>query len=235
MARKFVLSAAHCVENAPLEFKPEETEVRIGVHRLDKTFDDGEIYNRFINVKKITPHPNYDRYAFDYYYYAFDIVILELEGSIDIEKYTPACLPLFSEGNKFDGKLITSVGWGKTSVKQKERHQNEPYKVETTIARPDECPFSSLDPSIICSGVLEIPVPARSSLAPTPRVLRKGSSIDEDTTHILQVASNRSFSWPHNIARLNPWLSRGSEKCLLPELSSRTCSELDWHTCDSGA
>ena len=227
MARKFVLSAAHCVragEDALQEFKAELIAVRIGVHRLDKTFDDGQIYNRFINVKEIIPNPN-----------AFDIVILELEGSIDIEKFTPACLPLFSEGNKFDGKLITSVGWGKTSVKQKESHQKEPYKVETTIARPDECPFSSLDPSIICSGVLEIPVPARSSLAPTPRVLRKGSSIDEDTTHILQVASNRSFSWPHNIARLNPWLSRGSEKCLLPELSSRTCPELNWYTCDSGA
>ena len=60
MARKFVLSAAHCVragEDALQEFKAELIAVRIGVHRLDKTFDDGQIYNRFINVKEIIPTP----------------------------------------------------------------------------------------------------------------------------------------------------------------------------------
>ena len=79
---------------------------------------------------------------------------MELATDINIDIYTPACLPLFSEGNKFDGKLTTQAGWGKHSDSD-DGYPNEPYEVMTTISRPDECPFSSLDPSVLCSGLKE--------------------------------------------------------------------------------
>ena len=149
MARNFVLSAAHCVHagKPKILLGIDNLAVRIGGYKLDSNYTGRE---KFINIKRIILHPDYN----PSHPYKLDIVLLELATDINIDIYTPACLPLFSEGNKFDGKLTTQAGWGKHSDSD-DGYPNEPYEVMTTISRPDECPFSSLDPSVLCSGLKE--------------------------------------------------------------------------------
>ena len=43
-----------------------------------------------------------------------NIAILHLKNDIDLETYTPACLPKDSEKERFDGKNATVAGWGWT-------------------------------------------------------------------------------------------------------------------------
>ena len=164
VGRKFVLSAAHCVfekkkindvKVVTKKYTNTDLAVRIGGHKLnDNTFTGHE---KFCDISEIVVHPNYINYInvppCRLEDCPHDLVIFILEENLDLNFYTPVCLPLSSEVRKFDGRLMTLAGWGNTiSPKSKTTFPNVPSEAKITVFKPDDCPESAYLPSQLCAG-----------------------------------------------------------------------------------
>ena len=176
IASKYVISAAHCMfeyDNSGLATAATTADliaIRIGDHNLDL---DGEtsLTPKFVNVVKITNHPDYNQNIVD----GYDISILQLEEELALDVYTPACLEKNMDDSLFSGPgnwTGTVAGWGyleearwlwpwptppnKTSV---------PHEVDLPIMPAADCkwshrcwpfwPFCTSVPSIICAAYPE--------------------------------------------------------------------------------
>ena len=154
VGRKFVLSAAHCVyegkknENDVLiivkKYKNTELAIRIGGHKLnDNTFTGHE---KFYDISTIVIHPNFKPKINEepciIQECPHDLVMYILEENIDLNFYTPVCLPLSSDVRKFDGRLITLAGWGNTISRESQAPGIElQTKVHTKICNHGKGPY----------------------------------------------------------------------------------------------
>ena len=98
------------------KYKNTELAIRIGGHKLnDNTFTGHE---KFYDISTIVIHPNFKPKINEepciIQECPHDLVMYILEENIDLNFYTPVCLPLSSEVRKFDGRLMTLAGWGNT-------------------------------------------------------------------------------------------------------------------------
>ena len=162
IASRFVLSAAHCLfltrkaNNREIVYKEltkDELAIRVGLHCLNQECVTGE--EMFKNVRRINKHYEYRQQLNQpRWRHGFDIVIFELEDRLDLNKFTPVCLPRHSEGISFDGKTITLVGWGSDGT-DLSVPTNEPYEVDVTVATTDACLLSNQNPNIMCAGQTE--------------------------------------------------------------------------------
>ena len=154
VGRKFVLSAAHCVyegkknENDVLiivkKYKNTELAIRIGGHKLnDNTFTGHE---KFYDISTIVIHPNFKPKINEepciIQECPHDLVMYILEENIDLNFYTPVCLPLSSDVRKFDGRLITLAGWGNTISRESQAPGMKlQTKVHTKICNHGKGPY----------------------------------------------------------------------------------------------
>ena len=163
VGRKFVLSAAHCVfekqkiNNVKLvvkKYKNTDLAVRIGGHKLnDNTFTGHE---KFCDISDIIIHPNYintqtgqkiNEPPCQKQNCPHDLVMYILKENIDLNIYTPVCLPLSSEVRKFDGRLMTLAGWGNTISRESKAPGIElQTKVHTKISNHGEGPYLGPSP-----------------------------------------------------------------------------------------
>ena len=146
IASKFVLTAAHCVDKRDASgwyirpYKEYEIAVRIGDHNIKLASDDHEgLEARFINVKRIIAHHDWDPSGVGQTQKGYDIALLELEEELDLSEYTPACLAKADSATKFDGKTAKAYGWGKTSQISWNLHPAEPYEVDLVVASKRQC------------------------------------------------------------------------------------------------
>jgi len=109
VASQWVLTAAHCV----VDF--EEYLGIIGNHffpwndtmylNLNTTTHTGPLPRKLLQFSKSIPHPAYTRIIADN-----DVALLKLSEPLDINIYTPLCLPC--KNDNFLGKKAWAMGWG---------------------------------------------------------------------------------------------------------------------------
>merc|ERR1712156_695237 len=99
--KRFVLTAAHCYNSMFTTMH-----VIVGEHNYCDGVNEG---GKFIKVKKMTLHPDYNSRTIDN-----DIAVLELAEDLAFtKKIKPACLPS-SETKDYSGSASTVSGWGGT-------------------------------------------------------------------------------------------------------------------------
>lgn len=162
VASKKVITAAWCVDKRDRygyfieRYKSYEIAIRIGDHDIRSDSDDQQgLAAKFVNVKTIIQHQNWDGRGLGSPTRGFDIAILELEEELDLKVYTPACLespiPNFPRPDPTDvripewmanlnGETVWAYGWGKASeFAYHTQHPSEPYEVQLTAYNKDVC------------------------------------------------------------------------------------------------
>ena len=103
IASDWVLTAAHCMFKDAEGTQPQtagEIRVVLGEHDLLDSFE-SKIPKKVVTVSKIINHPSYATRN-------NDIALLKLSESVDLNTYTPSCLP--SSGDNFEGQKAWVYG-----------------------------------------------------------------------------------------------------------------------------
>ena len=160
VANKYVISAAHCfIQNIGTQFATERDpsvfRIRVGDHNWDIT-GETSLPEKTVKIAKLTHHPRYDGSLSPPE--AWDLTVVELAETLDLETYTPACMAKTTDANTFDGKTATQAGWGLLA----EYHvfggppqfpdPFVPHEVELPVLPASECPGPEGSPSDICAG-----------------------------------------------------------------------------------
>jgi len=98
VAAEWIMTAAHCISNRVQK-------VFIGDHNRDIN---GEANRKEFTISQKFVHESYSFDSNDN-----DIALIKLTEKVDLNIYTPACLP--SKGDTFAGKISYAYGWGTTS------------------------------------------------------------------------------------------------------------------------
>jgi len=107
---QWILTAAHCMFKDTAGTQPtaaSESLIVLGEHDLTITTE-SKIPKKNVKVSQIINHPSYNADNSDN-----DIALLKLAEKIDLNVYTPACLPKSSDN--FEGQKAWVYGWGTTS------------------------------------------------------------------------------------------------------------------------
>ena len=141
VASKYVISATHCfffLNSATLEFrKKENIRIWLGDHNIKQS---GEtlLEEKKIRVANLHHHPNFG---------PFDITVVELAESVDLNVYTPACLARTIDTNKFLGKYVTVAGWGFLGKK----FPDVPHEVQVPVTKCEQYELPEIPPVILCA------------------------------------------------------------------------------------
>ena len=116
VASKYVVTAAHCLFLDDAGTRPKNaSDINITLGEHDRSIkDEGVLPEKTIGVAKIYTHEDYRgiRKVF-----MNDIAVLELSEDVDLETYTPVCLPKTSDN--FYGTVSEAYGWGHTKFNGK--------------------------------------------------------------------------------------------------------------------
>ena len=111
VASKYVVTAAHCTYYDDQNTQPlflSDIKITLGEH--DRSIQgEGVLKEKTVGVVKIFRHEKFNTYTI-----ANDIAVLELSEDVDLETYTPVCLPKSSDTNVFYGTVAEAYGWGTT-------------------------------------------------------------------------------------------------------------------------
>jgi len=107
---QWVITATHCMFKDQAQTQPqtaEEIVVVLGEHDL---FDQNEskLPRKVVKVSQIIKHESYDKQTSNN-----DIALLKLAEEVDLNTYTPVCLP--KTADSYEGKNAWVYGWGTTS------------------------------------------------------------------------------------------------------------------------
>merc|ERR1719244_18493 len=108
VAANWVITAAHCFfdpDTGERTLFEADASVLIGEHDFGSTSED--TIKKNIAVEKMIWHPQYDRVTVEN-----DIALLKLSESVDLNVYSPACMP--TSDADFTGKSAWVYGWGST-------------------------------------------------------------------------------------------------------------------------
>ena len=106
---QWILTAAHCMfkdELATQAIQPAESLIVLGEHDLTITTE-SKIPKKNVKVSQIINHPSYNANNSDN-----DIALLKLAEKIDLNVYTPACLPKSTDN--FEGQKAWVYGTSET-------------------------------------------------------------------------------------------------------------------------
>ena len=111
VASKYVVTASHCLYfdvDSNIPKVPSDIKITLGEH--DRSIkEEGILKEKTVGVAKIFRHEDYNpKNMFN------DIAVLELSEDVDLETYTPVCLPKSSDTNVFYGTVAEAYGWGTT-------------------------------------------------------------------------------------------------------------------------
>jgi len=109
---QWVITATHCMFKDQDQTIPQtaaDIVVVLGEHDL---FDQNEskLPRKVVKVSQIIKHESYDKLTSNN-----DIALLKLAEEVDLNTYTPVCLPNTADNGKYDGKNAWVYGWGTTS------------------------------------------------------------------------------------------------------------------------
>jgi len=109
IAANWVITAAHCFynDNGRQVLYEKNTRIHLGEH--DFTTDSESSITKTIKVEKIVLHKNYNPFS---RIYENDIALVKLSEPVDLNIYTPVCLP--SSDADYTGKNGWVYGWGTT-------------------------------------------------------------------------------------------------------------------------
>jgi len=131
VASQWVVSAAHCFFDKNGENPTQASDVRIVLGEHDTTITtESKIPRKVVEVSIIKTHPDYVSDTSNN-----DIALLKLSEEVDLNVYTPACLP--NTKDNFEGKNAWVYGWGYTSYGGVS--PNELLEVEVPIVSNDVC------------------------------------------------------------------------------------------------
>ena len=104
ISSKWVITAAHCMLHKNIRRSASHIRVFLGFHQIDgEELQYMETLHKVINVESIHIHPSYDQdIAADN-----DIAMLRLSETVDLNIYTPVCLP---KAGLFAGQKAWIVG-----------------------------------------------------------------------------------------------------------------------------
>jgi len=120
----------------------EEIVVVLGEHDLnDET--ESKIPKKVVKVSRIIKHSSYNAQTSD-----FDIALLKLAEEVDLNTYTPVCLP--NTADNFEGKNAWVYGWGTTSFGG--ASSNKLLEVEVPVVSNQVCQTAM--PQTITDGML---------------------------------------------------------------------------------
>ena len=105
-----------------------------------------------VDVVKLTHHPNYVTTVGESSSGPWDLTVMELSESVDLEIYTPACMAKTTDATTFDGKTATVAGWGVTAEGGQFPDPLVPHEVSLPVLPASECPGANGSPSDICAG-----------------------------------------------------------------------------------
>lgn len=141
VAPKVVISAAHCFHKIN---KKDLFGIYIHVGSTDM-YKGG----KFIQVIKITSHPEFDNKTF-----SNDISILEIEKEVDCDDKTTKCLKLPSSP-RINGDIVTVSGWGATSNKTRQLGELRMLKIpfiDNQTCKNESKYSNSIFDGMICAG-----------------------------------------------------------------------------------
>merc|ERR1719239_523738 len=107
VANNWAVTASHCFYNTDgvLTVTKDSMSLVLGVHDRTGTTDTNR---KVLTIEEIVLHPSYNHANS-----ANDIALLKLSESVDLDAWSPACLP--TSGADFTGQNGWVYGWGKTS------------------------------------------------------------------------------------------------------------------------
>lgn len=101
IAKKFVLTAAHCFEHGEI---PHYYNFTLGQHVYSR--DSGR--EQDVHIKRIIVHPDYNYASYD-----SDLALVELDREVYFNNHVyPICLPDMIKDFEIPGKVCTITGWG---------------------------------------------------------------------------------------------------------------------------
>ena len=109
VASKYVVTAAHCLFlDGAAKHPKNSSDINITLGEHDRSIkDEGVLKEKTVGVAKIFRHEDYNpQNLFN------DIAVLELSENVDLETYTPVCMPKTSDS--FYGTVAEAYGWGHT-------------------------------------------------------------------------------------------------------------------------
>ncbi|XP_058453523.1 CLIP domain-containing serine protease B10-like [Malaya genurostris] len=140
--KRYVLTAAHCLDNVKLDDGEIFANVRLGEHNtatdVDCEEDDGEVTcsdpPQNIGFEEVIVHPRYSKVDQNQHH---DIALVRLDRDATLSKYvTPICLPEAGFSPTKAGQNVTITGFGHTGRK---RHSGIKQKAHVPIVDPDQC------------------------------------------------------------------------------------------------
>merc|ERR1711970_364596 len=151
IASQWILTAAHCLFNEDgSELAAAAITMVLGEHDLQSE-SESLIPRKDVSVTTVIKHPDYGQKQNSL---INDIALLKLSEEVDMNVYTPACLP--SASDNFEGKKAWVYGWGTTSsggsVSPKLLEVEVPVvtnSVCNTAMEPNGFP---IDNSMVCAG-----------------------------------------------------------------------------------
>ena len=157
IASNYVVSAAHCLfkNRKPdddtcivvKEIKEDELAVHVGDHNIHILGDDE--HEQIVDIARIIKHPDYKEKVNEpcIKRQDFDIMILKLDKLLDLNIFTPACLPRPGNDARFEEKVATAAGWGRLS--KFGNRPSEPHEIDLLVK--NNCPAAITYPSIMCN------------------------------------------------------------------------------------
>merc|ERR1711892_295988 len=110
ISSQWVLTAAHCMfkDNAGTQAQTAgEIRIVLGEHDIGSSTE-SQIPRKVVQVSQITNHPSYDASSSNN-----DVALIKLSEEVDLDVYTPACLP--KTADNYEGQKAWVYGWGTTS------------------------------------------------------------------------------------------------------------------------
>jgi len=110
ISSQWVLTAAHCMfkDNAGTQAQTAgEIRIVLGEHDIGSQLE-SQIPRKVVQVSQIINHPSYDASSSNN-----DIALIKLSEEVDLNVYTPACLP--NTADNYEGQKAWVYGWGTTS------------------------------------------------------------------------------------------------------------------------
>jgi len=146
----WVVTAAHCFfdESGDRQIFEADLSLVIGLH--DRTVDTDE-FRQVLEASEIILHPGYTWDSS-----ANDIALVKLTSGVDLNTYSPACLP--EQGQDFAGQRGWVYGWGVTNYGDTaEDFPEKLLEVEVPIVSDEICQeallgLATILPGMLCAG-----------------------------------------------------------------------------------
>merc|ERR1712013_834078 len=149
IASQWVITATHCMFKDQAQTIPqtaEEIVVVLGEHDLLDA-NESKLPKKVVKVSMIIKHESYDKQTSNN-----DIALLKLAEEVDLNTYTPACLP--KTADNYEGKNAWVYGWG--TIEYGGQSATKLLEVEVPVVSNSVCqaamPQYQITEAMLCAG-----------------------------------------------------------------------------------